>query len=135
VSACGTVRYAVFHFNMCQVIHQLHRAVLDCGIESYIEKVTRPVFSCVTSLSLPPLHLTRPTAVSALLRRLRRLQRHRSWGYVRIQSTHIRSFSRAAFSFAASSHFTADTVVVTAISHGLDKLLLPPPSHFCAIQT
>lgn len=60
VSDCGIVRYAVFRFNMCQVIHQLHRAVLDCGIESYIEKVAWSEFSCLTSH--PPYSRISPTA-------------------------------------------------------------------------
>lgn len=43
---------------LLQVIHQLHRAVLDCGIESYIEKVlTSAMFLSLLNM---PLHASPP---------------------------------------------------------------------------
>ena len=65
---CGT-NPSSYHL---QVIHQLHRAVLDCGIESYIEKVAWINDFClapIMCLRLPPSDgpdvissLTNPTA-------------------------------------------------------------------------
>jgi hypothetical protein len=43
-----------------QVIHQLHRAVLDCGIESYIEKVASTNDCCLAPLMCPRLPLRWP---------------------------------------------------------------------------
>jgi hypothetical protein len=129
VSECGTVR------GMRSSVSTCARSSTSCTAQFLIAG-SSPTLKRSLGQCFHASHLTRPTAVSALLRRLRRLQRHRSRGYIRIQSTHVRFSSRAAFSFAASTHFTADTVVVTAISHGLDKLLLPhTASHLCAIQT
>jgi hypothetical protein len=56
---------AMLQFSLLQVIHQLHRAVLDCGIESYIEKVNSIEFYLSIYILCPPLICI--PAISAVL--------------------------------------------------------------------
>ena len=41
VCKCRAFLFSILSLDTPQVIHQLHRAVLDCGIESFIEQVRR----------------------------------------------------------------------------------------------